>query len=179
MDQRTSNLWRDQVWVQLYNFFSRVNCSASWWEVVSCRHYKVDAELLFLGSQLAGAALDTLWPPLWWSQTFPDIIAFLGGLKWLQPVSNKWNDTEMHSVVLKVPVLLCEEEVTVQRDQTVAAKRKVPHYIQSCCRWGGRRVWWQQVYFAILERSTRQSCNPPMTAFLRMCGIELYLSILL
>lgn len=36
------------------------HCSALCWEVVSCRHCKVDTELPFLGSQLAGAALDNL-----------------------------------------------------------------------------------------------------------------------
>lgn len=96
-----------------------------------------------------------------------------------QPVSNKRNDTETHSVVLKVPVLLCEE-VTVLRDQTRGCKEEGhTHRVQSCCRWEARWVWWQQFYFAILERSTQQSYSPPVMAFLRICGIKLYLSILL
>lgn len=47
-------------------------------------------------------------------------------MRWLQPASNKRNDTEMHSVVLKVPVLLCEE-VTDRRDQAVAVKTEVTY----------------------------------------------------
>lgn len=70
MDQRTDALWRDQVWVQLWNSFSGANCSALCWEVVSCRHCKVDSELPFLGSQLAGAALYTLWPPIYRTSDF-------------------------------------------------------------------------------------------------------------
>lgn len=147
MDQRTDALWRDEDWVRLWNSFSRANCSASCWEAVSCRLFEVDTELPLLGSQLAGAALYTWWPPIYrtsdFFQTSTLSTEIWGG-------DSQWainETTRKCSVVVKVPVLLCEE-VTVPRDQTMAAKKKVTHRVQSCRRWGARGVWWR-FYFAI------------------------------
>lgn len=97
-------------------------------------------------------------------------------------VSNKWNDLEMHSVVMKVFEIWHHSLERAHSGGTRVASfcaygEKQLH--QPCAvPWEGRRVWWEAIYLAVLE-STQQSCKPATMTFLPMCEIMLYLSITL
>lgn len=95
-------------------------------------------------------------------------------------VSNKWNDLEMHSVVMKVFEIWHHSLERAHSGGTRVASfcaygEKQLHQPRAV-PWEGRRVWWEAIYLAVLE-STQQSCKPAMMTFLPVCEIMLYLSI--
>lgn len=51
------------------------------------------------------------------------------------PVSNKWNDTELHSVVIKVPVFLCVEFGTIPLRRAHSGGARAASF----CTWGKKQ----------------------------------------